>query len=85
MENHEGPRALAPQFAKELAEDLVKAKHPVTPEVAMAGAIAHLTEGKEAAMKVLITAGMPMTQKQKKYGLAACSWYDVNGYNIWIG
>jgi hypothetical protein len=77
--------ALAPQFAKELAEDLAKAKHPVTAEVALAAAVAHLMEGKEASMKVLVAAGVPMTQKQKKYGLAACSWFEVNGHTIFIG
>lgn len=85
METKGTPLALAPQFAAELAEELAKAKHPVTPEVAMAAAVAHLTEGKEAAMKVLNDAGCPMTQKQKKYGLAACSWFEVNGRTIFIG
>jgi hypothetical protein len=84
-ETNEGHTALVPEFAKGLIEDLRKAKAPVSTEVAESAATAHLMEGKEAAMKVLVAAGVPMVMKQKKFGLAGCAWFDVNGQNIWIG
>lgn len=78
---------LVSQFATELAEELAHAKSPVTPEVARTAAIAHLTEGKDKAMAVLVAAGIPMARKENNYGASKypCSWYTVNGRTIFIG
>lgn len=79
--------SLIATFAAELASDLHHAKSPVTPEVARAAAIAHLTEGKDKAMEILVAAGVPMTRKENSYGAGkhVCNWYYVNGDTIFIG
>lgn len=79
--------SLITKFAAELADELAHAKSPVTPEVARSAAIAHLTEGKDKSMAVLVAAGVPMTRKENNYGASKypCSWYTVNGRTIFIG
>jgi hypothetical protein len=50
-------------FAQGLVSDLARAGVTVSMDVAVAASVAHVNQGKDAAMAVLVAAGVPMTKK----------------------
>jgi hypothetical protein len=79
-----GARSLAADFQKALSN----AKHPVSHEVALATACAHITVSKEEAASILMSAGVPITvRKGGKFGAGGtpCTVWEVNGNNLMMG
>ncbi len=80
----------AVKMALDIFDDLRHADCAVSAEVALRAALAHVTDGKQAAMDVLVSAGVPMAVKQTGGGAGVggkcpSMTYSVNGRTIFIG